>query len=910
MTKSKGMRSTKRGGADILAILQKGISLHNSGALQAAEAVYRDALRLAPHHPDALHLLALCRLQHDDPAEAERHCRRAIEANPQVAMFHNTLGEAIRRQGRLEEAERAYRQALQLSPGHLDARANLGLIAEARGDIAQAALTAIDVYRARPADHATGLRAVKLLAENAQHTLLSQIVSELLTHADGRSAEKIFPLLSHLLSSHSCRPEMLATAERWLALRPGVEAQHNMARVLSALNREHQAIPLFHALLEQRPGDPELLTGLALALQRSGQLETAQAYFNRALDRCPDDPDIRARRAVLLIECGRHEEALAEFRELAAQAPDNPQAELNLASTLMLSGDYREGWEKFEARRRIAATDRWLCANQPTAAQWTGQTLEGKHLLVAAEQGAGDIIQFARFLPQIAARCAQLTIEITASLRRLLTQSFPELHFITRGDPRPADLDYWTPLMSLPHWLGIGEHVQFSAPYLRTDASRTEHWRTRLQAVGAKRTIGLCWAGSRTHAGDPWRSIDPARFAVFDDLSDIHFVCLQKERREEGVPPLRRWLDWMDEVEDFADTAALVSTLDGIVTVDTSIAHLAGSLGIPTALLLPCQLEWRWQLLRDDTPWYASVRLMRQTIHGDWLPPLQAARRWIAADSPDPSDMQAPSSPPQCATSAYVLCETRYGRMLVNRNDRYVGRSLLEYGEFSSEELTFIGQFLREGDLVIDAGANIGALTIPLAQQVGRNGSVLAFEPQRLVFQLLCANLALNGIYNVDARQIALGDTQGIVRIPDIHPDVLENFGGVEAGAGTAVVQVATIDSLQLERCALIKADVEGMESKLVAGAAATIKRLRPTLYLENDRHDRSPALLEALLALDYDLWFHAAPLFTPQNFKGKAEDVFPGIASLNVLAVPREQNRNFNLQRVQTPHDWYRVPQ
>jgi len=236
----------------------------------------------------------------------------------------------------------------------------------------------------------------------------------------------------------------------------------------------------------------------------------------------------------------------------------------------------------------------------------------------------------------------------------------------------------------------------------------------------------------------------------------------------------------------------------------------------------------------------------------------------------------------------------RHGVMLYNMNDDYIGRCLDMYGEFSELEVTLFRQFVRPGMTVLEAGANIGAHTVALAAMVGAKGRVIAFEPQRVVFQMLCANLALNGIETVEARAEGVGDVPGKLTVP--RPDYQRrgNFGGVAlARSGGDKVGVVSIDSLGLHGCDLIKADVEGMEAAVLLGAQRTIGKHRPALYVENDRPAGHRELVGTILGLGYRMWWHTPPLFNPNNFAGNPEDIFPAIASLNVVCLPKERIPN-----------------
>jgi FkbM family methyltransferase len=229
--------------------------------------------------------------------------------------------------------------------------------------------------------------------------------------------------------------------------------------------------------------------------------------------------------------------------------------------------------------------------------------------------------------------------------------------------------------------------------------------------------------------------------------------------------------------------------------------------------------------------------------------------------------------------------------MLHHRTDTYIGRSLAAYGEFSQMELDLLGQILHPAQTVVDAGANIGTHTIAFARMVGPLGLVYAFEPQVVIFQTLCANLRLNGIHHVYAYHAALGCTCGLGAMPAPDYNQPNNFGGIslDASADGETISVLTIDHLRLKYCHLIKVDVEGMESEVIAGAAQTIRRFRPVLYVENDREPKSPILIGQIQRLGYRIWSHRPPLFNPNNFARNRKNLFPRIVSANLLCLPHE---------------------
>lgn len=245
-------------------------------------------------------------------------------------------------------------------------------------------------------------------------------------------------------------------------------------------------------------------------------------------------------------------------------------------------------------------------------------------------------------------------------------------------------------------------------------------------------------------------------------------------------------------------------------------------------------------------------------------------------------------------TGAYRLTNGRDGYFLYNQHDVYIGRSIEAYGEFSGIEGEFLASLLHEGDVVIEVGANIGAHSVGIAKKIGSTGRLLAFEPQRLAFQLLCANVALNNLTNVECFWMACGERPGTVIVPELDPDRINNFGGVSLADGHPgrPVPCAALDAFgNVERLRLIKADVEGMEADVLRGARTIIHTSRPLLYVENDRPKKSAELISLIHEFGYDAYWHLPPMYRPDNFRKNPKNLFPNTASLNLFGIPRERN-------------------
>jgi FkbM family methyltransferase len=258
---------------------------------------------------------------------------------------------------------------------------------------------------------------------------------------------------------------------------------------------------------------------------------------------------------------------------------------------------------------------------------------------------------------------------------------------------------------------------------------------------------------------------------------------------------------------------------------------------------------------------------------------------------------------PRLLENEYVAVkQCRHGLFAYNVNDVFIGASLDAYGEWAESELSVLFQLVKPGDIVLDVGANIGTLTVPLARKVTAAGAVFAFEPQRLVYQLLCANVALNALVNVSCFNAAVGDARGNVRIPTLNPAVQANFGALRAEGHEQgeLRETIRIDDLPLPRCNLIKVDVEGLESRVLKGARKTIETHRPVLFMENNDEERSPSLLQQLDKLGYQAWWHIADVFNADNYFGNRERIFVEYREGNVLCFPKEARARVNMWPVE----------
>ena len=405
------------------------------------------------------------------------------------------------------------------------------------------------------------------------------------------------------------------------------DSLHLLGVIAYQTGRRDLAIELIGKAIAINPREASSRSNLGNLLMEQGRLEEAVASYRKALGLRPGFSEAANNLGNAFKALGRLEEAIGSYRTALDQQPDDAEVHYNLAMALLARGDMAAGWAEHEWRwktRQLSGSHRDFA--QP---QWRGEVAEGRTLLIHAEQGFGDTIQFCRYAPLAAAKGLRVVLEVPRPLVRLLAGLPGVERLVAFGDALPH-FDLHCPMLSLPLALRTTPTtIPGSVPYLHADAVQAAAWRTRLDAPARRGPrIGLAWAGNpRKHlpgtaAIGRQRSIAPDQLTPLLALPGLHFVSLQKD----GVaPPAGAPLtDFMGEIGDFADTAALIANLDLIVSIDTSVAHLAGALGKPVWLLTCLDPCWRWLTGRRDSPWYPGMRLYRQPKPGDWEPVVAA----------------------------------------------------------------------------------------------------------------------------------------------------------------------------------------------------------------------------------------------------------------------------------------------
>jgi len=614
--------------------------LADGGRLDEAEAAYRQALRCQPDFHQVHNNLGNLQRFTGRPAEAEASFRRAIDCQADFPDAHSNLGIVLAEAGRHGEAEEAFRQALRSHPARFDVLYNLAQLLEDLGRSDEAE----EAYR-----QALRLNREFFLAVNALGLLLAKNGRAQEAQTYFRDALRLnpgFPQAYHNLGLALADGGQLDEAEAVYRQALAVHATNvdilaDLAGLLAKTRRTEEAEAAYRQALGIQPGRPEILHNLGSLYLETGRPQEAHAAFQQALAIAPNQPETLNDLGALYMQTGRPQQAQEAYQRALAVSPGQPRVLRNLAALSLLQGHLEQGWEGMEYRWQTEQKHEFRGFSQPC---WDGKAFAGKTLLVHYEQGAGDSIQFFRYLPGVAALGGRLVVECPVALFRLFRENLPaEVRLIRYQKDALPDFDLYCPLLSLPLYLQTRlETVPAGVPYLKLPAEAVASCPPLPALPGAPVKVGLVWAGNPLHGNDHNRSLD---FSLLEPLlatPGITWVILQMERRPPGFDRLAAqngWLDPLGQVKDFADTAAIVSQLDLVIGVDTSVIHLAGALGKPVWLLLPLGPDWRWLLEREDSPWYPTMRLFRQSEYRDW----PAVVRRVAAALPAERDalMQA-----------------------------------------------------------------------------------------------------------------------------------------------------------------------------------------------------------------------------------------------------------------------------
>jgi tetratricopeptide (TPR) repeat protein len=561
-----------------------GAALADLARFADAALVYRRALELDPNLVRARLSLAISLAADGQSADAEETYRALLAGDPTHWQAWRNLGDLLADDRRFDDAIAAYRQALAIDPNDPSLHGALGITLHRRGRLDDALVHYLRAVELAPNDK-SALRRLGLALHEARRA---------------REAVQIYRQVIDLDSTD-------------------FEIHTNLCACLIDLGQLDDARAAAERALMLNPGYAKARVNLGVILEHQNQTEAAIASYRRAISADPNDAGGYANLAVALHGKGELDEALAVSRRAVALAPEHPLVRLNHSHLLLICGDLQNGFADYRWRRECFGNRRSIAGPE-----WQGESFVGRTLLLFSEQGIGDTLQFIRYLPLVAARGGAKGGAIVLQVQATLVPLLRGLQNVTviPSDATLPPFDLQQSLMDLAHVFGTTlASVPADVPYLHADPARVQLWRRALCDVAALK-VGVVWAGSPTHKRDRYRSLAAA--AVLSPLvtPGVQLYSLQKEPRLADMPVLAELgsdiIDLAPKLDDFAETAAALAALDLIISVDTSVAHLAGAMGRPVWVLLPYAQDWRWLRDREDSPWYPTLRLFRQEKPQAW----------------------------------------------------------------------------------------------------------------------------------------------------------------------------------------------------------------------------------------------------------------------------------------------------
>ncbi|HEX2943256.1 MAG TPA: tetratricopeptide repeat protein [Rhodopila sp.] len=601
-------------------LFEQALQCHQAGQISHAVAGYRMALQFNSRSPETHFNLGLAFRQQGRPDEAMVSLQNAVRIKPDYADAYNTIGNILKDQKDLQKAAGYYRKAIASAPTRFEAHTNLADTLREQGQFEDAITPYVETLRLKP-DQFDVLGRLGIALQKLGRT--DEAISCLCTAIEHvpDTPELLFHL-AFALQEKGQLSEATSCYRAALELKPDLAAAWlNQSELLRRQGFLDEALESARKGVSLRPGSAEYHNAFAIALHATGHVEQAIVSYRKALELDPQLYQALGNLGSALRQVGKLDDAIVSHRAALAINSDDPEVHWNYAMALLARGDFIEGWQEFEWRWKTGQLKQNY--RELPRPQWKGEPAEGKTLLIHAEQGFGDTLQFCRYAKLAAARNLRVIMLVPQALLRLFGSLKGVSGVYAVGTDVPL-FDLHCPIMSLPFALKTTlDTIPADGAYLHADATQTTMWKDYLAAaVPSGLRVGMVWAGNpRPHspdaaAVDKRRSIAVERMEPIFKVPGIHFFSLQKTGA--AAPPAFKLIDFMDQMNDFADTAALIMNLDLVISVDTAVAHLAAALGKPVWILDRFDACWRWLTDRRDSPWYPSVRLYRQPEPSDW----------------------------------------------------------------------------------------------------------------------------------------------------------------------------------------------------------------------------------------------------------------------------------------------------
>ncbi|MES2585368.1 MAG: tetratricopeptide repeat protein [Pseudomonadota bacterium] len=613
----------------LASLLSQSLDYLRASNLDAAEPLLLQALSIDSNNPDTLRFLGIIYAQRKDYPRAIKYLETAIKANPQNGIAHSNLGNVLFELGQFEKALLSYDQAIALNPTYAEAWSNKGN-----------ALYELGRYKEALVQHDRAIALNSTYVEawsnkgNALYEL--ELYEEALGHHDkalalNPSYAEAWSNKGLVLNALKDFPNALAHHDKALSLSPqSAKVWINKGLSHSAQEQHQEALALYDQALKLNPSLAEAWTNKGNAIYALGRYEESIEHHQKAIQLKPDYSQAWYNLGISYTALKRHQESIASYDQAIRLKSDYAMAYWNKSLVELTIGDFHHGWQNFEARAFIK--------NNPLKSTYNSiprlqnlLDLKGKKILVWSEQGLGDSIQFCRYVPELARLGAELTFLTSATLMTLMESLDGDIQIVDKCN-NLSDFDFQAPLMSLPLIFNTElTTIPSASAYLSPDLTRQSMWAKKLPSTRSLK-VGLVWNGGfRPDQPEMWainerRNMPLEIIARLQHLKNIEFYSLQKgdpaeselDRSKSTIWPTNNLLNFVPDLKDFSDTAALISNLDLVISVDTSTAHLAAALGKPTWILNRYDTCWRWLEDRVDSPWYSSVTLYRQKTSGDW----------------------------------------------------------------------------------------------------------------------------------------------------------------------------------------------------------------------------------------------------------------------------------------------------
>ena len=566
-------------------LVQQGLNLHQRGNLNDAQNIYEQILSIQENNFDALQLLGALFAQVKKYPQAIKFLSKAIIVDPNHAGCFSNLGISFQKLRRLEEALSSYDKAISLQADYAEAYSNRGAVLQELKRFDEA-LSSYDKAISIKGDYAE--------AFNSRGTVLEEL-------------KRLEEALSSYHKAISINKDF-------------TESYYNRGNVLHKLKRLEEALSSYDKAISLHEDYAEAYSNRGLVLQDLKRLEEALSSYDKAISLHEDYAEAYSNRGTVLEELKRLEEALSSYEKAISINKDYAEAYWNSSICYLLAGNFNEGWARYEWRWQSKSISKTAGIRKFSQPLWLGtEVLKDQTIFLYAEQGLGDTIQFSRYVSLVAGLGAKVVLEVQPSLVKLLSYLEGISQIISKGDKLP-NFDYQCPLMSLPLAFKTElKTIPSVSKNISTDEKKVEKW----QAILGEKTkprVGIVWSGAVNHKNDLQRSLKLSQL-ITHLPSDYEYLSLQKEISDvdkEVLIECCKIKHFGDDLKDFTDTAALCELIDIVISVDTSVAHLAGTLGKNTWILLPYSPDWRWLLDRNDSPWYSSVKLYRQEKINDW----------------------------------------------------------------------------------------------------------------------------------------------------------------------------------------------------------------------------------------------------------------------------------------------------